>query len=261
MMLEIRHPFKSVRETYNEVYRSRGIRQMDSFFLWILGLLNPIRGQSLLDLSCGEGQLLHIATARGVHAHGIDISDAAARIAQQATPAARLVIGNGEALPYPDNTFDAVTNLGSLEHYEHPDRGAREMARVLTPGGTACILVPNSFGLRWNVWHVWRTGDIFDDGFQPIQRYATRGQWTRLLEENGLIVRRTLGYEHERAWPRTWEDGWGYLKNPRRLLSAFVLVPLIPVSMASMFVFLCEKASKTHSAHDHPKVVSGNPPL
>lgn len=251
-MLEIRHPFKSARDVYNKIYRSRGVRQMDSFFLWILRLLNPTRGQRLLDVSCGEGQLLHFAAAQGLYANGIDISEAAARLALRATPAALLVIGNGEALPYLDNTFDHVTNLGSLEHYEHLDQGAREMARVLKPGGQACILVPNSFGLRWNVWHVWRTGDVYDDGFQPIQRYATKGQWIRLLEESGLKVRKTLGYEHERALPWTLGDLWKYLKSPRRLLSAFVLAPLIPVNMASMFVFLCEKASKAQPGCFHP---------
>lgn len=251
-MLEIKHNFKSTRAVYNEIYRCHGIRQMDSFFIWILELLKPTRGQRLLDVSCGEGQLLRFAVERGLEAYGLDISDVAARIAQEQASLAKVFVGNGEALPYSDNTFDYVTNIGSLEHYENPAQGVQEMVRVLREGGKTCIVVPNSFGLRWNVAYVWRTGDICDDGFQPIQRYATKNQWIRLLEENGLIVRRTLGYEHERALPRTWKDLREYLKSPRRLLSAFVLVPLIPVNMASMFVFLCEKASKAQRAYFHP---------
>lgn len=237
-MEEIRHQIAGNREDYNAIYSGAGISQMDSFYIWILRLMN-VHGGALLDVSCGEGQLLRFASKRDTEAHGIDISDVAARIAQTHSGAYALT-GNAEELPYANNSFDYVTNIGSLEHYENMPRAVKEMARVLRIGGTACILLPNTYGKRWNVQHVWRTGDIHDDG-QPLQRYGSRGEWHRLLEAGGFTVLRTLGYEYERANPYTWNDMLYYLRRPQRVLSTIYYRLTIPVNAASMLIYICTK--------------------
>lgn len=237
-MEEIRHQIAGNREDYNTIYRGAGISQMDSFFIWILRLMNA-QGGRLLDVSCGEGQLLQFAAQRGIEAHGIDISDVAAQMAREKS-GARTLTGNAEELPYATGSFDYLTNIGSLEHYEDMPRAVSEMARVLRVGGTACILLPNTYGKRWNVQHVWRTGDIHDDG-QPLQRYGSRGEWHRLLEGGGFIVQRTLGYEGERANPYTWEDAMRYARRPQRILSTLYYRATIPVNAASMLIYICTK--------------------
>src|SRR5439155_7621264 len=143
---------------------------------------------------------------------------------------------NGEALPFLDRSFDLVLNLGSLEHYEQPEVGAAEMARVLCPGGRAVVLLPNIFGYL-HVLHVWRTGTVYDDG-QPLQRYGTDAAWRQLLGANGLRVERVVKYQ--RALPRTWPDLWWYIRHPRRFLQALV-TPLLPTSAASSLVFICRR--------------------
>lgn len=52
------------------------------------------------------------------------------------------VLGVGEELPFVDNAFDAVFSLAVLEHVKDPFRCARELARVLKPGGTLYAAVP-----------------------------------------------------------------------------------------------------------------------
>ena len=130
-------------------------------------------------------------------------------------------------------------NIGSIEHYLQPYRAVREIRRVLKPTGTACILLPNTFGLLGNILYVWRNGDVFDDG-QPLQRYGTLQQWQTLLESNGLCVFRT--HKYERAWPRTWRDLKWYAMRPYKFLRVF-LTPFIPVNLSSFFVFLCRRAA------------------
>lgn len=239
-MIEIRHTLsEDVRSAYDDIYSSdEPIVQPDYFYQWLLGRLRPERGKRLLDVSCGVGVLLKFATKAGLQASGVDISQAAVREAKEKDALARVAVGNGEALPYADDSFDYVTNIGSLEHYEHMPEGIQEMARVLRRDGRACILVPNSFGLLWNIRYVWRTGDVCDDR-QPIQRYGTRQQWQRLLEANGLVVCQLFGYH--RALPRTRSDWLWYLRRPHKLLSSLLFVPLIPLNLASMFVFICKK--------------------
>ncbi len=223
-------------QDYDVLHAQGRLRQRASFYKWLLGLLDAQPGQQLLDISCGQGALLAFAAQAGLRATGLDLAASALATAARVVPAG-LCLANAEQLPFPADRFDLVTNVGSVEHYFRPAVAVQEAARVLRPEGLALILLPNTFGLLGNVLHVWRTGDVFDDG-QPLQRYGTPGQWCRLLEMNGLAVQRTVKYERE--WPRTWPDAAWYARRPYKLIRA-ALSAAIPTSLASFLIYLCRK--------------------
>ena len=236
-MLEIRHveSEEKVQGAYDDIYESeKPIRHPDTFYRWILRLLEPRPGKRLLDVACGEGVLPWMAAQRGVIAHGFDLSFSA--LVKGSKDDTNLVLANGEHLPYPDSSFDYLTNIGSLEHYNDPVRGAREMVRVLVPGGEACILLPNSFSLA-NILFALHNGRTADDG-QPIQRYATQYEWRDLLENAGLRVENTAKFE--RLWPRNVEDIVRYLRRPKDIGWLF-LTPFLPLNFANHFAFLCQR--------------------
>ena len=238
-MIEIRHdrivtPEDEIR-AYDCIYQEAGIRHLDSFYLWLLSLLDPRPGQTLLDVSTGEGSLVHFAKQGGLQAFGLDFSYVALRKGREDFDLDTICVSNAEQLPIPDGSFDLITNIGSIEHYFDPDTAIQEMSRVLRPTGVACVLVPNTFSLFGNVQHVWQTGDVFDDG-QPLQRYNTRVGWHELLTENGLRPFRTLKYERE--WPRTLQDCLWYLARPTKLLK-LLISPMIPTNLANSIVYLC----------------------
>jgi 2-polyprenyl-3-methyl-5-hydroxy-6-metoxy-1,4-benzoquinol methylase len=52
---------------------------------------------------------------------------------------------NRDTFPHADSTFDAVVSFGLAEHLENPFHFSREVARVLKPGGTFIMAVPNVF--------------------------------------------------------------------------------------------------------------------
>ena len=136
-----------------------------------------------------------------------------------------------------------VCNIGSLEHFQSMEAALRETCRVLRPRGRAVILLPNAFSLV-DVLRVWRTGDVNDDG-QPLQRTATLCWWRRLLTEGGLDVQGVLGHYRER--PRTLADAWWYVLHPSKL-ARVLLAPVMPLTWASSFVFVCRKGDERTAA-------------
>lgn len=237
-MLEIQYveDQDGVQDAYDGIYEDQAIRHLDSFYQWILQLVRPEPGKRLLDVACGQGVIPLMAADQGALSHGFDLSFSAVEVGARA--GADLVVANGEHLPYPDESFDYITNIGSLEHYVDPAAGAREMARVLTRSGRACVLLPNSFSIA-NMVHAWHNGRTSDDG-QPIQRFAAQYEWQDLLQTNGLLVDKTVKYE--RVLPKSLQDIAWYLRNPKNIGWLF-LTPFIPLNLANSFVYLCRRAA------------------
>lgn len=241
-MLEIRHEkmdrLSATQEAYNLIYQNEGILQRDSFYLWILSLLEPNPGRLLLDISCGQGRLVTLAQAKGLQAIGIDFALEGILVGKSESPQSDWFVGDGETLPLNDCSVDYATHIGSLEHYLNPEKGASEIYRILRPGGKAAVLLPNAFGLLGNIKHVMSTGDIFDDG-QPLQRYATRSAWEKKLTGAGLMVSKTIDYA-EVVFPRTRQDAIWFLSHPRKILRYFISF-FIPFNLTNHFVFLCTR--------------------
>lgn len=225
----------ALRSAYEDIYSSRGIAQRDSFYLWLLAQLDrvkPLGNSKLLDVACGSGALVNFASKLGAEAVGVDLSLTALKGVK-----IHKAVANGEHLPFPSNSFDLVTSIGSLEHYCNPKLGASELARVLKDDGWACVLLPNAFSLIGNIKHVMLRGDVFDDG-QPIQRYGTLVSWRRLLREGGLIPSKVIKYEI--FPPMTLNDLLWYLRRPSKMLHLMV-ASVIPLNLACCFVFMCQK--------------------
>lgn len=229
------------RIAYEEIYRGEGIRQLDSFYRWLLRLLKPVAGSKLLDVACGEGLLSRFGEELyGLQAYGCDLSLEALSIAQR-EGTTTMTVSSGQLLPFADKSFDYVTCIGSLEHFLDMRAGLREMRRVIKPEGRACILLPNTYSLFGNIYRALKTGMSIIDP-QPLQRYAARAEWAMLLEEEGFTITKTVKYERE--WPDSLEDTLWYLTHLRPLIR-LGLTPFIPLNLASCLVYLCHPTPDT----------------
>jgi ubiquinone/menaquinone biosynthesis C-methylase UbiE len=100
----------------------------------------------LLDVACGAGKLVRAAEPRVERAVGADLSpgmiEEANRRTGEASGAAsgiEFVVAPSDRLPFGDGEFTAVVTTTALHHFPDPAASAREMARVLAPGGRILI--------------------------------------------------------------------------------------------------------------------------
>jgi SAM-dependent methyltransferase len=96
-------------------------------------------GMSLLDVGCGSGLALELAYKRGATVSGLDASEGLLAVARDRLPGADLRHGDVEALPYEDDSFDAVTAFNSVQHASDPTAALREIKRVSKPGAPVAI--------------------------------------------------------------------------------------------------------------------------
>ncbi len=93
----------------------------------------------LLEIGCGGGRLLSEALRSGAAATGIDHSEEMVRLARQRAPAAEVVLGSAEKLPFADRTFTAVAMSIVFLFLPDPHAVLVECYRVLAPGGRVAI--------------------------------------------------------------------------------------------------------------------------
>ena len=105
------------------------------------------KGQRVIEIGCGIGTDLVRFARGGAIVTGVDLSDTAVRLAKTNFDVngarGRFVIGDGAALPFPNNSVDVVYAHGVLQYSADPRAIVEESQRVLRPGGRAIFMVYN----------------------------------------------------------------------------------------------------------------------
>lgn len=108
---------------------------------------NAYRGKKILEIGCGVGIDLIRFAKGGAQVTGVDLAQQSIELAKKNFEhnglKADLRLMNGEALEFANNSFDMVYAHGVLQYTADADRMAKEMHRVLKPGGEAIAMVYN----------------------------------------------------------------------------------------------------------------------
>ena len=169
-------------------------------------------GETVLDLGCGTGTLLHALVARqpGARFTGIDpdrqVLAIARRRLQSSAPTVELVEGYAQDLPFPDRAFDLVISTLIFHHLPDPVKVAAlgEVRRVLAPHGRFLLV---DFGAPpTRVAQVLLTiGSVFDG--RDNMRANLAGELPEMLAAAGFdvteISRPHRGVRHLLARPRS----------------------------------------------------------
>lgn len=183
-------------EALRGLANERESARIEDYYLSRVSRLPAGRGPGeklrVLDSGCGNGESVDALLAAGFDAWGHDLS--ALRKWQWRTRARRdrLVVADGNALPFPDGFFDAVISSGVLEHigvselgggrYSVTPRGDRdahrrrfvtELLRVLSKNGSLFLDFPNG-AFPIDFWHGTKAGGArwhsATEGFLPTVR-------------------------------------------------------------------------------------------
>ena len=105
----------------------------------LTSLLGPQPGEWWLDIGTGSGGIALRAAQAGAQVTALDIApealDEARRLADEAGVELQLDVGDAQALPYDDASFDVVASAFGVQFAEDHAVAARELARVCRPGG------------------------------------------------------------------------------------------------------------------------------
>ncbi len=124
----------------------------------VIELVEATQPQAVLDIATGTGDLaISLAETNATRIVGLDISEGMLAVgrkkiaAKNLTDKIEMVQADSEALPFDDNSFDAITVAFGVRNFEHLEKGLAEIYRVLKPGGIFVVLetsVPTKFPFK-----------------------------------------------------------------------------------------------------------------
>jgi len=162
---EVRAMFESVAKRYDLLNRLCSLGLDRRWRSRLVGSLAPRAGSRILDLASGTGDvaLLLRRSFSSCHVVGLDcaakmLAKASEKMAQAGLAAngsplgIALVQAWGEALPFSDASFSAVTCAFGVRNFRPMELVLREVYRVLEPGGALSVLefsMPQAGPWKW----------------------------------------------------------------------------------------------------------------
>ena len=190
------------------------------------GTLRLAPGIRVLEIGCGYGTMLSLLHREfGCTAVGLDFDEASIAGALD-RDAIDYRCGTLDTADLPPASFDLVMMFHSLEHLRDPVQALRQAARLLKPGGTCMVEVPD-FDSGWR--HVFGSGwmplvvpqhlfhftpdtlsrSMAAAGLEPERRHRSMFYPIESTLSFALWLNGVLGKPLSRFWPRpSRPDGW-----------------------------------------------------
>ncbi len=167
-------------------------------------------GDRLLDVACGSGLAVELATVRGAACAGIDASPRLVAVAKDRNPTSDIRVGDMGALPWDGDSFDIVTSFRGI--WGTTPTAVEEAHRVLVQGGRLAITVWGNVGKSPGAWMMapfrWATDDKVQHQADMVS-LGRPGVGEAFLDERGFDVlpRFEIPFVFEFPDPETFARG------------------------------------------------------
>ncbi len=156
--------------------------------------LGDLTGKRVLEVGAGTGRDAVALVRAGAEVLTLDYVPGSLGLTIKAADLSGVTVspvcGDGTGSPFADNTFDVVFHQGLLEHFRDPLPMLRDNIRILKPGGTLVVDVPQTF-------HYYTLGKRFliviNKWFAGWETEFTIDELENLVEAEGLTVTRSYG--------------------------------------------------------------------
>lgn len=234
-------------------------------------------GTTVLDVGCGIGGSSRIlAREYGFSVTGITISPQQVQRATELTPPdldAKFLVDDAMAMSFPDASFDVVWSIEAGPHM--PDKAvfAKELLRVVKPGGILVVADWNQRDDREKPLNFWERPvmrQLLDQWSHPA--FASIEGFSELLEDTGLTEGKVITADWTAQTLPSWLDSiWQGVVRPKGLikfgLAGFVKslreVPTLLLMRFAFGVGLCRfgmfravRADSTANLTDRPEAVA-----
>jgi SAM-dependent methyltransferase len=174
----------------------------------VLRWLLPRKGERILDLGCGDGQLTARIAAKGVAVSGVDASPE--MVAAARSRGVGSTVAQAEHLPFGDGEFDAVFSNAVLHWVRGQDEMMAEVHRVLRKRGRFVAEMGghgNIAAIRTALFAVLERHGLRDreDG---VNYFPTPEAYKRRLEKHGFKVRKMALIPRPTPMPESGMRGW-----------------------------------------------------
>jgi demethylmenaquinone methyltransferase / 2-methoxy-6-polyprenyl-1,4-benzoquinol methylase len=184
----------------------------------VLKLVSNTNPKNVLDIATGTGDLaILMAETSAEKIVGLDISAGMLEVGRNKIEQKKLsskiemVLADSENMPYPENTFDAITVAFGVRNFENLEKGLSEILRVLKPNGIFVILetsVPEKFPFKQGYRFYSRNilpliGKLFSKDNSAYQYLSDSASIFPYGEKLNNILRK-IGFIEVEAMPQTF---------------------------------------------------------
>ncbi|MDT0645342.1 bifunctional demethylmenaquinone methyltransferase/2-methoxy-6-polyprenyl-1,4-benzoquinol methylase UbiE [Zunongwangia sp. F260] len=155
---QVEEMFDNISGNYDGLNRVISLGTDEKWRRKVVALVTARRPKTILDIATGTGDLaIKMVNSGAEKIVGLDLSEGMLAVGRKKISKKNLgqkiemIRGDSEALPFEDNSFDAITVAFGVRNFENLEKGLKEIFRVLSPDGIFVVLetsVPTKFPFK-----------------------------------------------------------------------------------------------------------------
>ncbi len=214
---QVEQMFDTISGNYDSLNRMISLGTDQGWRRNVLKMVSDTNPENILDIATGTGDLaILLSKSNAKKIVGLDLSAGMLEVGKEKVKALNLqnkiemIQGDSENLPFPNNTFDAITVAFGIRNFENLEKGLSEILRVLKPNGIFVILetsVPTKFPFKQGYNFYMKTfmplmGKMFSKD-QKAYEYLSESAKNFPYGEKLNIILQHVGFKNVKHSPQT----------------------------------------------------------